>query len=171
MHLDDQPVGAGGDRGECQRRHERRVAAGMARIDDHREMRLALEHRNRRDVERVARRRLVGANPALAQHDVVIPVRHDVLGRHQQFFNRRRQAALEQHGSPHATELGEQREVLHVARADLQHVGVLGDQVDLARVHHFRDDRQAGRRARTSASMLERFDVRAPGTRTATCAA
>ena len=82
MHLDDQTVGAGGDRGEGQRRDERRVAAGVARIDDDRQMRLALEHRNRRDVERVARRRLVGANAALAQHDVVIAVRHDVLGGH-----------------------------------------------------------------------------------------
>ena len=35
---------------------------------------LALQHRDRGDVERVARRRLVGADAALAQHDVVVAV-------------------------------------------------------------------------------------------------
>ena len=71
-----------------------------------------------------------------------LPLRHDVLGRHQQLRDRRRQAALEQHRTLHAAQLGEQREVLHVARADLQHVGVLGDEVDVARVHHLGHDGQ-----------------------------
>ena len=78
------------------------------------------------------------------------------------------QAALEQHGPSHASELGEQREVLHVARADLQHVGVLGDEIDLPRVHHLGDDRQAGLGAhlgedleRVGAQALERVRRRA----------
>ena len=37
-----------------------------------------------------------------------------------------------------AAQLLEQREVLHVARADLEHVAVLLDQLDLADVHHLR---------------------------------
>ena len=38
----------------------------------------------------------------------------------------------------------QERKVLHVARADLQAIGVFLDQVKIARVHDFGDDRQAG---------------------------
>ena len=41
-----------------------------------------------------------------------------------------------------AAQLAEQREVLHVARADLEDVGVLVDQLDLTDVHHFGDQLQ-----------------------------
>ena len=37
----------------------------------------------------------------------------------------------------------EQVEVLHVAGADLEHVGVLLDELDLPRVHDLGDDRHA----------------------------
>ena len=37
----------------------------------------------------------------------------------------------------------QQREVLHVAAADLQDIGVLGDGLDQPWLHHFGDDRQA----------------------------
>jgi len=40
--------------------------------------------------------------------------------------------------------LAEEREVLHVARADLEHVRVAGHELDLAGVHHFGDDGQPG---------------------------
>ena len=38
----------------------------------------------------------------------------------------------------------QQHEILHVARADLHHVGIVRDQIDVAIAHHFGDDRQAG---------------------------
>ena len=47
-------------------------------------------------------------------------------------------------GRPHLPSVFQQREVLHVARADLQDVGVLGDQIDVAVAHHFGDDAEAG---------------------------
>ena len=34
----------------------------------------------------------------------------------------------------------QQREVLHVARADLQNIGILRHQLDVAIAHHFGDD-------------------------------
>ena len=40
-------------------------------------------------------------------------------------------------------DLLQQVEVLHVAGADLEHVGLLLDQADLPRVHHLGDDRHA----------------------------
>ncbi len=46
-------------------------------------------------------------------------------------------------GPPGAADLGEQRVVLHVARADLDHVGDLQHGVEVAHVHQLGDDRQA----------------------------
>jgi hypothetical protein len=51
--------------------------------------------------------------------------------------------SVEQRRASAATHLGQQRVVLHVARADLQHVGDLQQLLQVARVHHLRDDRQA----------------------------
>ena len=45
-------------------------------------------------------------------------------------------------GFVRAAELPQQREVLHVARADLQDVGVAFDELDLADLHHFGDELQ-----------------------------
>ena len=157
MDLDDQRVGAGRDRRERERRDERCVAAGVARIDDHREVRLALEHRDGGDVERVAGGAFERADAALAQHDVAIAGGHDVLGGHQQLADRGRQPALEEYRPLHAADLGQQGEVLHVARADLQHVRVLGHQLDVARVEHLGDHRHPGRRA----DLDEQFQRRA----------
>ena len=47
-------------------------------------------------------------------------------------------------GLPGAADLGQQRVVLHVARADLDHVGDLEHRLEVARVHQLGDDRQAG---------------------------
>ena len=51
-------------------------------------------------------------------------------------------------GLPDLADPLEQREVLHVAGADLQDVGVLGHQLDLVRLHDLGHDRQAGALAR-----------------------
>ena len=56
---------------------------------------------------------------------------------------------------PVLADLLEQGEVLHVAGADLEDVGVLGDQLDVARVHDLGDDGQARGLARASASSLQ----------------
>ena len=47
-------------------------------------------------------------------------------------------------GQPRAADLGQQRVVLHVARADLDHVGDLEHRLEVARVHQLGDDRQPG---------------------------
>ena len=58
-----------------------------------------------------------------------------------------RHAALEHHRLAAVADGLQQREVLHVARADLEHVGVLGDELDVGDVDDLGDDRQAGLRA------------------------
>ena len=106
-------------------------------------MRLALEHRDRRHVERIARGRFERADAALAQNHIAVALRHDVLGRHQQLGDRGGQATLEQHRPLRTTHFGEEWKVLHVARADLQDIGVPRHQLHLSRIHYFRHDRHA----------------------------
>ena len=119
------------------------MSGAMARVGDDRQVAHALDQRNGAQVERVARGGLEGADAALAQDDVRIALVHDVLGRHQPLFDGRRQAALEHGRQLRAPDLLEQREVLHVARADLQDVRALGHALDLPWLHHLGDDRQA----------------------------
>ena len=47
-------------------------------------------------------------------------------------------------GMPDLADRFQQRIVLHVAGADLQHVGIVGHQRDVLRGHHLGDDGQAG---------------------------
>ena len=94
-------------------------------------------------IERVAGVIGEGAHTALAEDDVVIALAHNVLGGHQEFFQRRRDAALQQDGLAGASGALEQREILHVAGANLDDVGILLDQVERFVIHRFGDDEQA----------------------------
>ncbi len=95
------------------------------------------------EIQRVPRVALKGADPALAQDHVGVAARQQVLRRQQPLLDRRGDAALEQDGLPRAPQLAQQREVLHVPRADLQDVGVARDDLDLADVHHLRHELHA----------------------------
>ena len=125
MHLDQQAVRACGDRGLRQCRHHPRLAARMRRIDDHRQVGFFFQHRDRGHVQHVAVVGFEGADAALAEDDVVVAARRDVFRRHQPFGNGGRHAALEDHRLVDAADFLEQVEVLHVARADLDHVHVV----------------------------------------------
>ena len=87
----------------------------------------SFSHGDRAEVEREARRGLERADAALAEDHVLVALLEDVVGGLQQLVQRRRQPALEQHGLAELARDLEQRVVLHVARADLDDVGVLGD--------------------------------------------
>ena len=112
------------------------------------------------DVASVAGDGFEGADAALAEDDVRVAVRDHVLGRHEKLLDGGAHAALQQHGAAAFAERLEQREVLHVARADLQNVGVLGDQVDVAVAHDFGDDAESGGFAGL-VEQLEAFDFEA----------
>ena len=73
-------------------------------------------------------------------------------------------------GRPQRAERFQQREVLHVARADLHAVGVFGDQVDVAIAHHFGDDGETGGFPAPCAE-ASGLPLPCPGSRRATCAA
>ena len=67
MHLDHEAVGTGRDRGARHRRDQVAAAGRVRRVDDDRQVREHLERGDRREIERVARVRLEGADAALAR--------------------------------------------------------------------------------------------------------
>src|SRR5205814_1947276 len=81
-------------------------------------------------VEREAVGGLKRADPALAEHHRLVALLEDVFGRHQQLLQSAREAALDQRRAPAPADLGQKRVVLHVARADLDHVGDLQDRLE-----------------------------------------
>src|SRR5215207_9399211 len=118
VNLDDDAVGAGRGRRERQRLDERALAGRVARVDHDRQVRQLAQHRHGHQVEGEAVARLVGADAALAQHHLLVALLQDVLRRHEELLERRRQAALQEHRLARAAHLGEQRVVLHVAGAE-----------------------------------------------------
>ncbi len=82
--------------------------------------------------------------PSLAQHDVGIAFRQYVLRRHQPLLDRGTGSPLEQDRHAASRRRAEQREVLHVPGADLQHVGKLRDERNLFPAEHLGDDGQSG---------------------------
>ena len=116
-----------------------RVAVSKVRMP--RSQRIMFSLPFRAEVERVARRGLEGAYAALAEDYVLVAVRHDVLGAHQQLLDCVRKAAFDEYGLARLAELFQQLEVLHIARADLNHVDFL-EEGQMVRVHNFRDYRK-----------------------------
>jgi hypothetical protein len=139
VHLDHQPVGAGGDRRPPARQQDVAAPQRVAQVDDHRERRLELEDRHRRDVERVAGGALEGADAALAQHHALVAVRQDVFGGEQQFLERRAEGALQEDRLVDLPERLQQLGVVHVARPHLEHVAGLGDQRQGRDIEHLGD--------------------------------
>src|SRR5215211_3060279 len=144
MDLDDYAVGAGRGRRERERLHERALPGRVARVDHDRQVGQLAKHRHRHQVEREALTRLVGADAALAEHHVLVALLEDVLRGHQELLERRRVPALQEHRDARAAHLGEQRVVLHIARAELHHVGHREHWLQVAHVHQLGHYRQAG---------------------------
>src|SRR5215471_12155055 len=99
-------------------------------------MRQLLEHRNRRDVERVPKIRLEGADPSLAQNYLMITTGHYVFGREQCLLDGSCGTALQKHWFIDPTNLSEQVEILHVTRADLKYIDIANKKRYLRRLHH-----------------------------------
>ncbi len=91
----------------------------------------------------------------------MIAARRDVFGRHQPLGDGRAHAALQYDGHVDAPDFLQQVEVLHVARADLDHVDLLAqERVEHAHVHQLGDHGQPVARCRVLEE-LEAVDARA----------
>ena len=155
VNLDDESVGADGDGSAGERRDFVAFAGALAGIDNDRQMAEPLHRRNHAQIEGIAGMVGEGADAALAQQHVVVAFAHHVLGRHQEFFQGRRHAALHHHRNLGPSGTLQQRIVLHVAGANLDDVGVffhqihglvvdgLGDDLQTKAVAHLRHDAQA----------------------------
>ena len=75
VDLDQQAVGAGGQRGQGHRRDVIALAGAVAGVDQDRQVRQLLDRRDHRQVERVAAVVGEGAHAALAQDHVVVAAR------------------------------------------------------------------------------------------------
>ena len=120
------------------------MTGAVGGVADDRQVAEALDHGDRREVERVARGGLEGADAAFAEDHVAVALGHDVLGGQEPLVDRGREAALEHDRLARQADFVEQHEVLHVARADLQDVGVARDEFDVAGFHDLGDHRQSG---------------------------
>ena len=133
----------------------------MAGVGNYRQVRAALRQRDRVQVHGVARGRLEGADAALAQDHIRVALGNNVLGAQQPFLNRGREAALEQRWHAGTAHLFEQLVVLHVARTNLQHIGVACHQRNISGRHHLGHDWQASFGARLC-HKLQRLFAHAP---------
>jgi hypothetical protein len=143
VDFDEKAIGAYGDRGAGEREDFVTFAGAVGGIDEDGEVAALFDGRNDGEVERVAGEIGEGADAAFAEHDLVVAFGQDVLGGHEEFVERGGHAALEEHGFLGATSTFEQREILHVASADLDDVGVFLDEVERFVVDGFGDDAEA----------------------------
>src|SRR5271165_1279844 len=116
----------------------------VRRIDDHRQVRFTLEHRDGIQIERIARHGLKCPYSALAEQHVKISFAQNIFSAHQEIFDRCRHSPFEHDWEMGSSHLAKKREVLHVPCANLQTIGVLADQFQVFGIHHLSDDRHAG---------------------------
>ena len=143
MYFDQDAVGAHRDRRPRHGQHLVALAGAVAGIDEDGQVAQLLHGGNNAQIESVAGVVGKGSHAALAQNHLVIALAHDVLGGHQELVEGSAHAALQQHRLPQPPGMLQQRKILHVARADLDHVGPLGDQAQGFVVDGFGDDPQA----------------------------
>jgi len=143
VDFDEEAVGADGHGGTGERKNFVALAGAVAGIDHDGEMAAFVDGGDNGEVEGVAGEIGEGADTALAEDDIVVALAHDVFGSHEEFVERGGHAAFEQHGFPGAAGALEERIILHVARADLDDVGPLFDEVERFVVDGFGDDAEA----------------------------
>src|SRR5579872_3548790 len=140
VNFDHESIRANSDCGAGERRDFVALAGAVAGIDQNRQMAQPLHRGHNAQVERVTR--VIGerADSAFAERDVVVAFAEDVLGCHQKFFESGGHAALEENRLAGASGAFQQREILHVAGADLDDVGIFFDQIERLVIDRFGDD-------------------------------
>ena len=142
MHFDQQPVGARGHGSPGHGQHAVAASRSVAGVNQNGQMAHPLQRRNNAQVEGVACMVREGAYAALAQNHLVVALAHHVFGGHEELFEGGAEPALHQHRLAQLAGLFQQREVLHVARADLDHVGPFGHQFEGLVVERLGNDAQ-----------------------------
>jgi hypothetical protein len=113
------------------------AACGVGDINNHGQVRLEFGNGNSGNVERVAGPLLERANATFTQNQAFFTSREDVLGGEHPLLHRLRESTFEENWPSGSSNFLEQREILCISRANLQDIGVLGDQIDISGVHDF----------------------------------
>ncbi len=108
----------------------------MAWIHYHGQMAHGFERGHCGDVEGAAVLVFEGADATLAQYDPVVAFHQHVFGGLQQVFQSCAHTSLDHHGFARLAALGQQAEVLHVARTYLEDVHYVVHQLHTSRVEH-----------------------------------
>ena len=119
MHLQNQAVRPGCNRGQRHGLYQPPIAGRMGRINDNRQMGFLLDNRDDTQVQGVPGIFFKGADAALTKDDLIITARHDIFRRHDPFLNGIGQPAFEQDRLPDGPQSFEQIKVLHIPRTDL----------------------------------------------------
>src|SRR5713101_2347363 len=140
MDFNEQAVGANGNGGAGKRQNFVALAGSVAGIDKDRQVAALLDGGDNGEVERVAGKIGERSNAAFAEHHVVIAFGEDIFGGHQEFVERSRHAAFQEDVLFGVAGALQERKILHIARADLDDVRVLLDEIERFIVDGFRDD-------------------------------
>ncbi len=143
MGLHQHAVRADGDRRAGHGHDQVAAARAMARVHQHRQMGERLGGGDDAEIQRVPRVIGPGADAALAKRHLPVALAQDVLGGIEPLFERRGRAALEQHGLGATARPAQQREILHVPRTDLDHVGGFFHRVEGLHIQRLGDDAEA----------------------------
>ena len=142
VDFDQQAIGAAGNGGFAKWGDPVSHAGTMRRVDDDRQWRTLLDGRHNRKCQSVADVRFKGADASFTEDHVGIAFSDNVLSRLEQFLQGGAPSTLEQDRFAGFSRGCEQAGVMHVARPDLQDVGVTRDQFGLVHTHHLGDDGQ-----------------------------
>src|SRR5215472_1844038 len=103
-----------------------------------------LYQRHRIDVHGIACKSLKSPDASLTQDHVGIALREYVFGGQQPLLNGCREPTLEEYRLASTSNFIKQIIILHIARADLQDIGVLADQIYISGRHDLSHDRETG---------------------------
>ena len=143
VDFDEQSIGADGDCGAGEGKNFVTLAGAVAGVNQDWKVAALFDGRDDGEVERIAGKIGEGADTAFAEHDVVIALGENVFCCQEEFVKSSGHAAFEKNGELGAAGAFEEREVLHVARTDLDDIGVFLDEVEGFTVDGFGDDAEA----------------------------
>ena len=141
MHFDQQAVRAGGEAGDRDRRNEARDA--HRRATDRRSREGASSLRATGTTEMSSRLRVATSNertPRSQSTTSSFPPSTTYSAASSHSCTVAEKPRLRSTGIRVSADFAQQRKVLHVPRADLQHIRISSDELDVARIHHFGHD-------------------------------
>ncbi len=140
VSFDHDAVCAGDDGGSGDGRDGPIDSDAVGGVGDDGEMGVVFDDGDSGDVEGISGHGFEGADAAFAEDDVVVTEGEEVFGGHEQFLDGGGHAAFEEDGFSESSGSFEEGEVLHVAGADLENVGGVGDSLEGVCVHDLGDD-------------------------------